>query len=71
MYALERQDAQDVITEYQYVNLDAGLSIRPTQSCTNHFASTIDRTGNITNFTKNRTDKSFFFFLKTQKRFVT
>ena len=36
----------------------------------NQFASVTDRAGNITNFTENRTGKSFFF-LKTQKRFVT
>ena len=30
-------------------------------------ASAIDRAGNITNFTKNRASKSFFF-IKTQKR---
>ena len=36
----------------------------------NQFASVTDRAGNITNFTENRTGKSFFF-LKTEKRFVT
>ena len=30
----------------------------------NQFASAIDCAGNITNFTENRTGKSFFFFLK-------
>ena len=33
----------------------------------NQFASAIDRTGNITNFTENRSGKSFFFS-ETQKR---
>ena len=42
----------------------AGLSMRPAKAGmqANQFASMIDRTGNITNFTKNCAGKSFFFF---------
>ena len=47
---------------------NSGLSMRPAQSClcrqgmqADQFVSAIDHIGNITNFTKNRTFKSFFF----------
>ena len=52
------------------VNETRAIALVQAGTQANQLASVIDRAGNITNFTKNRTSKSFFFFLKTQKRCV-
>ena len=50
-----------VNSQYMLVNETRALALVQEGTQTNQFTSAIDRTGNITKFTENRAEKSFFF----------